>query len=489
MDEQERAIIEAGEEAVERVKTKNYSRQPRFSSNGNEAVVNILYESIYSWLKYGMDEIEDVAYQPNSRPRDFWLKEFWKLEPHFAGVINQTVLVDSSRPWTLTGGRNQVARYANVLHLANAGKGWRHFCRQQSLSYRTTDFGATTELGRQGRTGPIRAIYHVDSTRCRWSGKQSMPLYYYSPYGRMQRWRDTDFFNVCSMPNTDEQYHGLGYCATSRAFNVIKLLYGVLMHDQEAVGAKMMRGLLLLQGIEEDQWETAMEAREAELKDLERKFFGGVFVLASLGAGEVDGKLIALSQLPENFDRETFVNQVIFAYALILGYDPREFWPVSSASLGTARETESQHKKAATKGSLEFPHAWQEQFQLLLPETLAFGFEARDTDAEIMEAEMAQVWSDVARTLYDPPTQGMPGLLELEQAKSLLVQHGVIPAEWTESIEEATVASDEKSRSKGWKDQMMKKPEVQRAIDLFPNEPIVQYRWAPSGTTQLIIRP
>ena len=27
-----------------------------------------------------------------------------------------------------------------------------------------------------------------------------------------------------------------------------------------------------------------------------------------------------------------------------------------------------------------------------------------------------------------------------------------------------------------------------KKLEMFPNEPIVQYRWAPSGTTQLIIR-
>ena len=77
-------------------------------------------------------------------------------------------LIDSNRGWSLIGGRNQVNRYTDILHAAEAGAGWRTFARKTSLSYWSTDMGAVTEMGREGLgvEGPLRAIYHVDSARC-----------------------------------------------------------------------------------------------------------------------------------------------------------------------------------------------------------------------------------------------------------------------------------------------------------------------------------
>jgi hypothetical protein len=521
MDQKEKELLEVGEQAVERVAT--LSKQPRFKSNGSGLYGGEgLYASVYTWLKQSMDEIQELPYAVDSRHRDKWLRELWKLEPHWSGVVNQCVLVDSSRPWTITGGKRQVRRFARILHNANEGKGWRHYYRQASLSYRVTDMGSTTELERMTRIGPLAGIAHLDSARTKWTGKPNRPMRYYPPSGKVQDWRQRDFFNVCSMPSDDEKLRGLGYCMTSRAFQMIKLLYGVLMHDQEMVGSKMMRGLLLLSGIEESQWETAMEARETQMSALEREYYGGVFVLAN-STSDVKGQLISLSQLPQNFDRDTFISHIMFGYSLISGYDPREFWPVSSGALGTARETEQQHKKAATKGTLEFPHAWQEQFQAELPETVLFGFEERDTDAEIMQAEMAQVWSEVARTLYDSKASGgmfgtpaapeiesqdeeegmeeapvdqsddssgiqsseSTGLITRDEARSMLVMHGVIPAEWTEA-EESTVISDENTQRYAVQ-RLMETPEVQRAIERWPDEPIIQYRWSPFGVSERVI--
>jgi hypothetical protein len=169
---------------------------------------------------------------------------------------------------------------------------------------------------------------------------------------------------------------------------------------------------------------------------------------------------------------------------LILGYDPREFWPVSGGSLGTARETEQQHRKAATKGSLEVPHAWQERFQQLLPETLHFQFEQRDTESEIIDAEMAQVYTEIANALYSAG-EGEGGLLEREQALQMLVEKGIIPPEWTES-QETTIMSDEKTLRR-MKERIRASSEMQRLAEKQPKEPIIIYRWSGTGATETVL--
>jgi hypothetical protein len=110
MEQKEEYIIERAEEAVERAKTT--SQQPRFAGN-----VDSIFGALYRWVKL----TEDLAipdYSSKSRKRDAWLQEFWLREPHWAGIVSQLSTISSGRGWMLTGGRNQVRRYTDILHEA-----------------------------------------------------------------------------------------------------------------------------------------------------------------------------------------------------------------------------------------------------------------------------------------------------------------------------------------------------------------------------------
>lgn len=463
--------LEQAEEAVERARS-TYSKQPRFKEDSE------FFGSVLRWIRTA--ELECPDYAADSRRRDTWLRANWYREPHWAGVLNTVILVDSSRGWTMTGGRNQVARFTNMAHNANNGKGWRHFFRQEARSYRVTDFGATTEEGREGRNGPLRALYHVDSARCRWTGKISKPLEY-SPAGKdSQQWRPQDFFNVCSLPNDDEEFLGLGYCATSRALDLIKLLYAVLAHDQEQVGARMPKALLFLRNVSETQWQDSMRARDAAADSKNWKYYGGLTVIAGSGMGEPDAKLVALSQLPQNFTRQDFLDNTLAGYALVNGYDPGEFWPQRGGVMGRGKETEVQHQKAAQKGALEFPHAFQERLQTELPDTLEFAFEERDEQGQLLQAEVATAWAEAVKTLYEAGQMGEGALLNRDEARSLLVDQGIIPTEWTEYEEEAQATDEKEPRMRRLRERALMSAHVLRAARAFPAEPIVRHHW-PSG--------
>jgi hypothetical protein len=459
------------EQAIERIARaqNSYSRQPRLNQD-TEGV----YRGLASFIeKLDKDSLRVPSYRPDSRQRDRYLQQIWQYEPHWAGVIGQAVTVDSSRGWSLVGGRNQVRRYTDLLHNSDGGKGWRIYCRKQSLGYRVTDFGATTEIGRDGIDGPMRDIYHVDSARCRWTGKMDYPLQYCPTTDKSQLWPNEAFFNVSSLPSDREAFNSLGYSMTSRAFDVLRLMYAVLIHDTELAQAKMPRGLLLLNNINESQWETALQSRSAKNTALEREYFGGVMIIAGMGTEQADVNLVGLSQLPANFDRQTFINQTMYAYALVAGFDPREFWPVSSGSLGSATETEEMARKASVKGALEFPHAWQEQFQQLLPDSIHFEFEERDLRGELVEAEVANAWGDFLDTLKGD-SANLP-VLSIDEQRQFLAMKGVIPVEWTEA-EEDSLSTDEQA-ARQLKDKYRAMPSVQRAAIKYHNEPIVRYTY------------
>lgn len=442
------------------------SRQPRF----NEVSTSKFFTSIYRF--FCNPDIRDMP-DYGDHKRSEYLRRFWKMEPYLSGVLNSVTSIDKNRGWTITGGRNQVKRFVDVLHnrfyFAPDLTGWRQSFGGSALSYYTSDLGSVTEIGRQGKQGPLDSLYFVDPSRCYLTGSNDYPLAYTPTGGNRQLWELDDYFRIVSMPDTNEATYGLGFCALSRCFELAKIMVGIYAYDNEMLLNHAPRGLLLLKGITQDQWEDALESREARLQSNEYKYYGAVEVLAAQDPGvEIEAQLTALSSLPAEFDQRTFTDLLMYGYALCFGYDPREFWPVSSGALGTATETEQQHRKAGGKGGLDFVLGFAEKMQSELPDTLEFEFEERDFDAEMSNAQAELAQADVVNSLYDA---GM-GIVGREEARILAAEKGLIDPEWTIS-EEETVATDTDDVER-----VLQSERVQRAMWKYRDEPIVRYRFS-----------
>lgn len=448
-------------EALERVeRAQTFSRQPRL---GAAVDYGKFFSSFYKWVKQNWES--EPPYQADSRNRDKWLSEAWMKEPHIAGVINTVTSIDRNREWNLTGGRNIVKRFSDILRSAEDGEGWRYFMGRCALSFYTSDLGAVTEIGRDGESGPLRAIYNVDPTKCRLTGKVETPLSYTPTEGKEQFWKPDDYFRTTALPTIREEFRGLGFCALSRVWNLVRMMIAIYEHDMEQLGAKAPKGLLLLQNISEQQWLDAMKARDVQMSKLERDYFGGVAVLAQEGIDQIDAKLVALSQLPTGFDLNTVVKLLMVGIALGFGYDPIEFYPIETGALGRSRESELQHQKATGKGGVEFIRTFQDRIQGELPPTVFFEFEQRDVNGEILEAQVQQAWATVFQTYYDKGT----GVLSLEETRQLMVEQGLIPSEWTLVEEEVQIDSTGEQRS--W----LNNEATWRSAFTAPMEPIVTY--------------
>lgn len=446
-----------------------YSKQPRFTEGS--ASLGAFWRDLAAIVDEADLEAPPLTVS-TLRERGEWLRQFWSREPFLAGVLNSVVAIDKNRGWTLVGGRNTIAQYANLLHYADQ-RGWRPYCQKAALAYYTNDFGAITELGRAEANGPLRAIYNVDPVRCKPTGKPDYPLIYTPPGGAAQEWRALDFFRIVSLESTDETMRGVGYCAVSRALELAKIMVAIYRYSQERLLARLPNGILLLSGIDEYQWREAMEAREEQMTSRERRYYGSVDVLANPSAN-VDAKLVALSQLPDGFDLRTYTDLLMYGYALVFGYDPREFWPVSSGALGTATETEQQHVKATGKGAADFTLQLQEALNQpwVLPLTVHFEFEERDDSGRLTAAQVAEAEARVVEQLYQSGlAEGAP-LITREEARQLLAEAGLIPSEWT-AQEEQVKADDERN------ERLLSAPKVQRMLQRFPDEPLQAYTWTP----------
>lgn len=496
----ERAVKESIER-LERARDQAKSQQPRLKNQKPDDTN--FFSSVMKWVNLSFDQ--EPKYQADSRQRDKWLSHFWTQEPHWAGVVSSVNMIDSNRGWTLTGGRNQVLRYIPVLRDADDGAGWRQYASQQSTGFYTTDIGALTEIGRDGPGGPMRAIYHLDPTKCYLTGNRRTPLQYDST---KDPWEPEDFFRLVSMKSIMEEYRGLGLSATSRVLDMSKIMLAVYNHELEMLGSRAPKGLMLLQNISQGQWEEAMQVRDARLDSDMRKYYNAVAVIAQEGVDSIDAKLVALSQLPEGFNLEMFTNLLMYAYALCIGYDPIEFWPVSAGQIGRGRETDIQHRKGTGKGGLNFMLAMQEAMQDELPETVHFEFEQRDQEGVLLDAKVAQAWADVVMTLRGKQRSTTPGpddqegdgtttldgstsVISVSEARTLLAMHGVIPDTWINTDEEAKATDVKEIERRKEREKFLENDAIRRAVYQFPTEPIIQYSWSsanPRGTTRVIFR-
>lgn len=489
-------VVKNAYERLERAAESAKSKQPRFSNKNSKSAY--VFESVIKWVEAAADA--EPPYKPDSRSRDSWLSMFWMNEPHWAGVVSSVNMIDANRGWTMVGGRNQVNRFISVLRNADDGAGWRQYISQQSAGFYTTDIGPITETGRDGMGGPLRAIYHMDPTKCQLTGDRNKPLRYDN---NKEAWTDDDFFRLVSMKNIREEYHGLGVSATSRVLDMARIMLAVYNHELEMLGARAPKGLMLLQNISQGQWEEAMKVRDARLDSDMRKYYNAVAVIAQEGVDSIDAKLVALSQLPQGFDIEVFTNLLMYAYALCIGYDPIEFWPVLAGQLGRGRETDIQHRKGTGKGGLNFMLAMQEAIQAQLPETVHFEFEQRDQEGVLLDAKVSQAWADVVMTLRGKQKSTTPGpnspegdgtttldgsnsVISVSEARTLLVNAGVLPASWTQEDEDVKL-TDVKEIDRLRKEELLENESIRRAIYQFPHEPIVRYSW-PRGKTEVLFR-
>lgn len=452
------------------------SMQPRFSSTSSD-----VFTSVYNWV-HSFDNARPGK-RASTRDWDGWYRRMSMREPFLTGVLNSVIQIDKNRGWTLIGGRNQVARYTKVLHDADNGEGWRYYCAWQASSYYQTRMGFVTELGKDGASGPLRALWSVDPTKCQLTGNAAKPLKYFPRSGAQQDWLPGEYFRNASMVSTAEEDLGLGFPAVARCLYLAEILVAVYEHDEEQLGARAPRGLLLLNGISQGQWDDAMKTRAENLDKLEREYYGGVAVLASQGVNEVTATLMALSQLPKDFDSRVFTDLAMYGFALAFGYDAREFYPVSSGSLGTATETEVQHQKASSKGDLDFSLAHQEKLQRQLPDSIQFEYEMRDDVGSQLAAAVdlakAQVITEMTKWLVDSTS-----VLTKEQMLQMAADKGLIPEEWTDTPEEVTTTDTDET---DLQQQARHNPHVMRAALLFPDEPILCYRY-PANRVQVLFR-
>jgi hypothetical protein len=326
--------------------------------------------------------------------------KIWRTEPILAGAIYSMSAKMTAMSWKITGKRQSALNIARIF--ANAvfmdGRSWDGFLSSTTQDFYTTNRGVFWETPKAGNAeyGKLMDIGHIDAMACELTGNVEEPMMYTSEVsGQEVRFKPGEYLHFTSLPSPREVHLGVGFCAVARAFRAAKLLIGLHDYDSEKLDNLPPEGVATVSGLTMDEFKDAIALWQSQRKmDNSLTFPQVLWLIGSQPNTEVKVGFQGFSQMPEQFDRQTVINQYINTLAMCFGVDAREFWAISSGSLGTAAESEIQHLKAKGKGSGEFITITERRLNSLLPENVDFDYDTQDIEEDATAATTAKLWID-----------------------------------------------------------------------------------------------
>ena len=339
------------------------------------------------------------------------LRDFARTEPILSGAIASMTQKAGSLNWQITGGRNRVSRYRELLAEAEDGKGWTFLLSRWLQDYLGTDTGGILELARQGKRGPVDGVYNVDAAQCLLTGSVETPVRYFPDLttgvpgaGRSIPWGPLDFLRIVDLPTAEERRFGLGFCAVSRALKAAKILLALYNYEEERLSDMPLPGIAAITGMTQEEVKAAFDLYAARRDARQQTTFKGVLWLAAQSSpiNPIEVNFTPFANLPDGFDRETVVTHYVYVLALDFGVDVREFWPASQTG-ATKAEAEVQAQKAKGKGfgimlaSVERALNWN-----VLPEGLEFLFDQKDSEDDLLREQVRAAAIANVKTLWQP---------------------------------------------------------------------------------------
>lgn len=346
--------------------------------------------------------------------RDMVLANFWKAEPLLAGAVYSMSAKMTSLSWTVMGRKKQANYFAKLFSRAASmdGYDWGGFMSGSSQDFYTVDRGTYWETPRYGNReyGKLADLGHIDSLQCAMTGNTRKPVFYLSEVtGQNMFFRPGEFIHFASMPSPREMHFGTGFCATSRAWRAAKLLLGLHNYDEEKLANLPPEGVAAVSGMTMDEFQDALALwRASREKNRSLTFPQVLWLLAAQPNARVGVDFVGFSQMPESFDRSVVIDQYVNTLALCFGVDAREFWPISTSSMGTAAESEIQHMKAKGKGPGEFVSIVERKLNGEMPEGVEFAFDTQDIAEDKQAAEIAKTWIEAFLPLVTGGSAGGP---------------------------------------------------------------------------------
>lgn len=381
------------------------------------------------------------------------------LEDMWAGVINQAATKIAVRGWEISDSDDSERKTRKaqdlVVNLDGAAE-YRSGMNKLLQDFLLTRNGCFMEIERESKSPKSRprALWHLDSLRCRRTGNLEYPVVYWDMQGHFHALRNDQVIFFADMPSPRANLYGVGRPAAERAFKTIVKLAAVETYFREKItGARALK-LVFISGVTKKKLQDVKETSDLEQERRGWTVYKGAVMVptetdAAINIAEVD-----LAGVPDGFDVEQERRDAYLRYANCIGVPVQDVQPLSGQGLGTGTQTVILDENAEGRGIAYFPRVFEDKVNwLLMPKTTTFDMKTNDIRDRQAEAALAQV--RVATLIAAMGTAQAPGFISKEQALNTAVDEGLFPKEYLpkDITPEGTVTdSGEQSKPAGGQD-------------------------------------
>lgn len=371
-----------------------------------ESVQDPVYEKdrVYSGFARFLPPSPDSTYlAPWGSPRREWqLRQYYRAMYNtlFSSVASNLATEIAATPWQLYGKRNR-DYYHKLLSQAQFGLGWRAFVQAVVQDYLIFDMGACIEVIGKGDalkpiSGRVEGIAVLDPIYTELTGNVQYPAIYRSPLGGYHRMEATRIRRIVMSMQSDRDYYGRGFSALSKYFwhTWRQILMG--RYAIEKLSDLPQGGAILTNNIA--NFDVAQRQYEADRQRDGQGVYRSPIVLEAYEPGtDMDIRFISFRELPDGFDAKQYQEDDELSVARAIGLDFQDVRPLSGQGLGTGAQSVILDRKSKTKtpGILLAELETFINFDVL-PPYLEFKFTHQDVHGERQEADVAQVWVNVA---------------------------------------------------------------------------------------------
>ncbi len=416
--------------------TEKLKKLTRLAREKPEDVDN-LGGNVLSWL----NSVGNIVSPWWSKARDADLRRFWKLNDHLASAIFTFSSKMEAIPFHVESRDMSIRSYVReadqftdmLLYGSQLGSGWLSLYDPFLQDLLCQDNGGFIEVLGEGEpdgpiVGPSLGLIHRDSYNCQRTGNPIFPVVYTDKLGKRYKLHFTRVIFVSQMPSPDVYMNQVGFCACSRAINTAQHLIDLATYEQEKLGSRPHRQLLIGQHIDATALKNAFVMAEQEMSNQGLSRFAKTVAIGSKTQA-IDVKQIDLASVPDGFSKSEEITLGMFAIALALGTDARELWPGSQPG-ATRADAMVQAMKARGKGSGWILSTMTSQINSkVLPPYLKITFELQDDDEDAAQADIRIKRSETRNT------DVLAGVINVRVAREQALRDGDIDAAQFSALE------------------------------------------------------
>lgn len=363
--------------------------------------------------------------QYGTKERDRILRMYDQYEYNgiWQGAVAGLTKKITSSPWEIIGSSRWTNFFQIVLQKAHFGQGWDVFLKRVLHDYLTQDYGAFIELIGPGPSdgpinGPVVGIAHLDSGRCFVTGNPTWPVVYFSLLtGALHKMHHSRIVRMVDMPNPDERYFGIGYCALSRCIGAVNRQIRMGRFIDSYLDDKPKPGLSTISGLTKAQFERIVADYTRKQGKDDGDIFGKSLMLFSLDTDkEVNFNAYPFAETPEKFDFIKYTDLDVNSIALGLGVDRNELWELAGRMLGSASQSNIMAQKAESKAFGDIVQIITRIMNTtVLPVGMSFQFRTKNT---IVDAAQAENDNKLATALFT--VSQIPDTITGQEIRSIL---------------------------------------------------------------------